>query len=202
MTKIVSIRKVANGGYQAEMVGGVVRPGSVNILALLNKGDERFKQGSERRAWFPVTLATLSEDFNVDALTISKLNALEQGEKVELVIENPTLGGHKLCIQINETTVPDTYQRQHVMKSAKQLMIDAKIASNGKLKTDFDLGKYIGQNGYFMDADGNFIFSRGTVTIESQVSHTFVEGALVPETELANYGATLAEAPVAEAVEA
>lgn len=190
-SKIVSVRKVANGSFQAEMAGTIDRPGSVNVLAELNKGDERFNRTNLRRAWFPVTLLSLQE-LGVDALTLQKIKNLEEYDKVELNIENPQLHGEALCIQINETIVPDVWQRQNVTKSAKQLMITDSVAKS-RIATDYPLEDYIGQNGYFMDKDGNFIFSRGIVTVASQVRHNFVEGQLVPETELATFGGTLAE---------
>jgi len=79
------------------------------------------------------------------------------------------------------------------MKAAKQIMIDERVASNKGVKTQYDLSKYLGQNGYFLDKEGNHIFSKATVTIESQVKHQFADTTLVPENELASYGATLAE---------
>lgn len=201
MTKIVSIRKVANGSFQAEMEGNVQRPGAINALALLNKGDARFVSGSKRMAWFPVTMQSL-RDLGVDESTITKLMNAQEKEKVAVSIENPTLDGHKLAIQVKESIFPDVYQRQNASTTAKQLTISEEVSKNTKLKTDFDLSKYVGQLGYFLDAEGNHIFSRTSVTIEAQINHTFVEGTLVPETELGSYGATLAEAVVTEAVEA
>lgn len=190
MSKIVSIRKVANEGFQAEMEGLVQRPGAINVLAYLNKGDARFNNGNTRKVWFPVTILTLQEDFQLNDATISKLQALEQGEKLEVNIENPTIAGEELAIQVNETIVADPYQRQHMAKTAKQLNIDEKVAKS-KIKTTFDLSKYLGQVGYFLTEEGDFIYSRTQVTIKSQINHTFVEGTLVPETELASYGNTL-----------
>ncbi len=198
MSKIVSIRKVANGSFQAEMTGLVERPGAVNVLAHLNKGDARFRSGSERRVWFPVTLATLQEDFNLPESTISNIMNLEQGERFELAIENPNLQGEKLAIQVRETTIPDAWQKQNIAKSAKQLMITDKVASS-KIKTEYDLTKYVGQNGYFLDEEGHFIFSRTSVNIASQINHVFVEGTFVPESELPSYGETLASAKVGDA---
>lgn len=201
MTKIVSIRKVANGSFQAEMVGKVVRPGAINALALLNKGDDRFSQGNDRRAWFPVTIQSLRE-LGLTDKEITALMALEEKEKLEVNIMNPSIDGNKLAIQVRESIYGDVYQLQNAATAAKQLQITDEVAANKKLKTDYDLSKYVGQLGYFLDAEGNYIFSRTTVTIESQVNHTFVEGTLVPESEIGASGATLAEPVSKEMVEA
>lgn len=201
MTKIVSIRKVANGSFQAEMVGKVSRPGAINALALLNKGDDRFVTGSDRRAWFPVTIQSL-RDLGLSDAEITAIMNLEEKAKLDVSIENPTMDGHKLAIQVKESIFPDVYQRQNAATAAKQLQITPEIAANKKLKTDYDLSKYVGQLGYFLDAEGNYIFSRTSVTVESQINHVFVEGTLVPETEIGASGATLAEPVSTEAVEA
>lgn len=192
MSKIVNIRKVANGGLQAEMVDTIEKPGAVNVLAKLNKGDERFNLGSQRRAWFPVTPTSLHE-LGLSELQLVAIQNLEQGERHPLEIVDPMIDGHKLRIQVNETIIPDVWQRQNASKAAKQIMIDERVAANTKINTEFDLRNYQGQNGYFLDRDGNHIFSRTTVTIEGQLKHTLVDGTLVPESELATYGATLAE---------
>lgn len=198
MSKLTTIRKVANGSLQAELVDIIERPGAINVLALLNKGDERFKTGNTRRAWFPVTLQSL-EEMGATAEQLAKIEALAHGEKFELNIENPQVNGLKLRIQITESINPDMYQRQNTMKTAKQIMIDNNVAKS-RVASEFDLTVHIGKNGYFIDEGGNFIFAKATVNVEGQVNHTFVKGTLVPETELANYGATLATANVGEEI--
>jgi hypothetical protein len=74
-------------------------------------------------------------------------------------------------------------------------MIDEKVAKS-RITTDFDLKKYLNKNGYFLDENGQFIFTNTVVKVQGQVSHRFIPGRVVPETELANYGATLAEKEV------
>jgi hypothetical protein len=204
MNSIISIRRVQNDGLQAEMIGLVERTGAVNVLAKLNIGDSRFKVGSERRAWFPVTLASLAElGFSSDEL--NKISSLKQDEKYTCNKQNPTLDGHSLCIQVTESNFPDVYQRQNVAKTAKQLEITPKVAANARINTKYDLSKFLGETGYFMDEEGNYIFSKTSVTIKEQLKHTFIEGDFVPESMLGEYGATLAEptkVEVEEAVEA
>ncbi len=193
MNTIVSIRKVANGGLQAEMQGTVEKAGAINVLAKLNAGDSRFKSGSDRRAWFPVTIQSLGESLGFTIEELEKIDALAQNERYLCKKENPSIDGHLLVIQVNETIVPDIYQRQHVMESAKQLEITDKLAANIRLNTKYDLKPFVGSVGYFLDTDGNHIFSRTAVTIKEQLNHTFVEGEFVPENMLAEFGATLAE---------
>ena len=190
-TAIVSIKRVANDGLQAEMVDYVQRPGSVNVLASLNKGDDRFKTGSPRRAWFPVTDESL-KGLGLSERVLDEIAALEQGEKYDVMIENPTIDGLKLKIQIKETTTPDAWQSANIAKAAKQIVISEAVSTNRGLKTEFDLTNYKGQIGYFLDENSNFIFSRASVTVEGQVKHQFIDGSLVPETELPSQGVELA----------
>lgn len=192
MSKLTSIRKVANDSLQAELQDVVVHPGRVNVLAELNKGDSRFQIGNPRRAWFPITLASLAE-LGLKASQLEAITSMESSQKVVIDLESPKVNGEELKIQVNETILPDFYQKNNVMKAAKQISITEKIAANRGMKTSYDLSKYIGQSGYFLDKDGNHIFSRTTVTVASQVNSFFIEGELVPEKELASYGATLAE---------
>jgi hypothetical protein len=191
MSKLTTVRKVANNTLQCELVDTIDRLGTINVLALLNKGDTRFTQSNARKAWFKVTLESLQQ-MGVNALQLETISKLEKDQKFELNIEDPEIDGHLLRIQINESIIPDVYQRQNATKAAKQIMIDADIAKS-KINTNYDLSVHVGKNGYFLDGEGNFIFSKANVTIQGQVNHTFIKGTLVPETELASYGATLAE---------
>lgn len=190
MSVLVSVKRVANNQLHGELSDVVEKPGVVNVLALLNKGDKRFKIGSDRLAWFPVTTMSL-EEMGISTQTIAQIDALKEGEKIELNFPNPKINGQELKIQVMETITPDVWQQQNTMKAAKQLMINEDVAKNTKI-SDYSLSKYLGQNGYFLTEDGNFIFSRTTVTVKSQLKHELVTGVLVPEMELNSYGATLA----------
>lgn len=194
MSVLTQVRRVANNGLQGELVDTVEKPGSINVLAHLNKGDDRFKTGNERRAWFPVTMQSLQE-IGATPAQLDAIAKLEKDGKFELNISNPKVDGLTLRVEIKESIIPDMWQRQNAKKAAKQIMITPEVAKS-RVKTVFDLGIHIGKLGYLIDEGGNFIFSKANVTVEGQVNHVFVPGTLVPETELANYGATLAEAPV------
>lgn len=192
MSKITSIRRVANDGLQGEMTDVVVHPGRVNTLALLNKGDSRFTTGNPRRAWFPVTMTSLIE-LGISEEQVTAIDSLKLNEKFEVSIVDPNIDGQLLRIQVVESILPDAYQKDNVMTASKLIVITDKVAANKGISTHYDLTKYVGQKGYFLDADGNHIFSRASVTVEGQVKSVFVEGELVPEKELSSFGATLAE---------
>ncbi len=196
-SQIVSIKKVKNGRYQAELVDfQVSRPGQrKNTLALLNEGDSAFTTGAGRRAWFPVTIESLRM-LGISEAFASKVSALNEGEKMDCLIENPTLEDEVLRVQITETVNATEYQRSNVLAAAKQLNITQSVVDNAKLMKSAKCADYIGGTGYFLTEDGQHIFSNTTVELESQVKHTFIEAVLVPEKELAGYGATLAE-PIA-----
>jgi hypothetical protein len=192
MSKIVSIKRVKNNALQGELVDTVQVSPRMNVLAKLNIGDERFRVGSERHAWFPVTMLALAQ-LGFSKEDLDKIEKLEYGNKLTVNYEHPKVDGFELTIQVNETVIADQWQYQNVMKSAKQLEITAEVAANKGLATDFDLSKYIGQTGYFMDENNNFIFSRTIVTVKPQVRHTVIEAKLIPSTELSEFGATLHE---------
>lgn len=194
MSKIISVKRVANNGLQAEITAVVQTSDRINVLQKLNKGDKRFESTSlPRHAWFPVTMISL-EELGVDAMTLAKIDNLQFGEKVELDIIDPKIEGELLTIQVSESVFPDDFQYKNAKTAAKQLIITDRVAKNRTLANGRDLGKYIGEVGYFLSAAGEHIFARNIVTVESQVKHTIVPDAqFVPARELAEYGATLAE---------
>lgn len=194
MSKIISVKRVANNGLQAELTAVVQISDRINVLQQLNKGDKRFEPTSlPRHVWFPVTLISLAE-LGVSVEKLAEVGKLEFGQKAELSIENPTLEGELLTIQVTESIYPDEFQAKNVMTSAKQLPITDRVAKNRTLANGRDLGKYIGEIGYFLTPAGEHIFTKNILTVESQVKHTIVKDAVfVPAKELAEYGATLAE---------
>ena len=199
MSKIISVKRVANNGLQAEITAVVQISSRINVLQQLNKGDKRFEPtASPRHAWFPVTMISLKE-LGVSAAKLAEVDALQFGEKAELDIIDPKVEGELLTIQVVESIYPDEFQAKNVMTSAKQLPITERVAKNRTLANGRDLSKYIGEIGYFLDAAGNHIFTRNVLAVESQVKHSIVEGAVfVPAKELAEYGATLAEPTAVE----
>jgi hypothetical protein len=197
MSKIVSIKRVKNNKLQAELVDVVNTSGRINVLQKLNKGDEAFRQGSLRHAWFPVTIMSLY-DLGFPADILKAVDALKYGESVKVNFESPKIEGQELCIQITESIIPaNDYERQSTLKAAKQLAITPEVAKNKNMPTDYELSKYIGQTGYFMH-HGAFIFARAGVTVKSQLQHTILDAKFVPSAELADYGAILHEPTVVD----
>ena len=199
MSKIISVKRVANNGLQAEITAMVQISSRINVLQMLNKGDKRFESTSApRHAWFPVTLISL-EELGVDSMTLAKIDNLQFGEKVELDLVDPKIEGELLTIQVTESVFPDEFQYKNAKTAAKQLPITDRVAKNRTLANGRDLSKYIGEVGYFLDASGQHIFARNIVTVESQVKHTIVPDAqFVPARELSEYGATLADPTAVE----
>lgn len=187
MSRIISVKRVANNGLQAEIVDKVqIRK---NPLQALNKGDDRFDVAKERHAWFPVTVTSLQEiGFSKDDL--EKIDKLEYGTKIDCNYENPRIDGELLRIQVTESTIPNEYQRDNALKAAKQLVISEQVAKSRGLGKDM-----IGKTGYFLSPEGAHIFANSTIAFNSQLRHSVIEGAtLVPVTMMSEYGAYLAEA--------
>lgn len=194
MSKIISIKRVKNERLQAEMTDVIEKPGKLNVLQRLNKGDEAFTV-NERRTWFPVTIASLI-DLGVSASLVTAIEALKLNEKVDCLIENPTVSGEVLRIQVTETTQGNEYQTKNFLKAAKQLEISQSVIENTILHKHPEIGKHVGENGYFMTDEGHFIFSNTIVTVESQVRHSFIDGILVPSKIAEKVGSTLNSVPV------
>lgn len=199
MSQIIGVRRVKDSKdgakqFQGEITDVVILNPRINVLQHLNKGDERFNPApTPRHAWFAVTLASL-EDLGADQEALKAIDALEMNERFPLDIQDPTIAGEKLTIQVNESTEPDEYQKVNFMDSAKQLPITERVAKNKTLAGANDLTPYIGETGYFLDKEGKHIFSRTIVSVASQVRHTIVPvGAFVPKSALDSFGAELAK---------
>ena len=155
-TLLVSVRKTANGSFQAEFAEHIINPDSPkNMLASLNKGDERFEQtGKPRRCWTKITPESASE-LGIDLI---KDKVDEEGKEYNIL--NPSIDGVRIRIQVTETTEATEWQAKNVEKAAKQI-VDRKT----------------GEVLYFRK-DGKFIFSNTSVV--SDVNHTFLKGELYP----------------------
>jgi hypothetical protein len=80
---LTSIKKVKNGKVKFELVSYANR-GAINLVALFNKGDERFNGGNvPRRAWQTAEPSAILNLFGVDVST------LVEGESVEVNLLNP-----------------------------------------------------------------------------------------------------------------
>lgn len=186
MSRIISVKRVANNGLQVEIVDKVQT--RKNVLQLLNKGDERFDVTKERHAWFPATVDSL-EEIGFSADDLAKIEKLEMGTKIECNYENPKIDGDLLRIQVAESTIPNSYQKENALKAAKQLVISAQVAKSRGFSPDM-----IGKTAYFLAPDGAHIFVNSSVALNSQLNHTTIEGAtLIPAVMMSEYGAYLAE---------
>jgi hypothetical protein len=116
MSILVNVKKVANNSLQGELSDTIVKEDGVNVLALLNKGDHRFKVGSTRRTWFPITPESMLE-MGIPKTIVDSASNLEEGGIVELNLENPKIEGLELRIQVEETVIPNSYQRHEDCKA-------------------------------------------------------------------------------------
>ena len=104
------------------------------LLSMLNASDERFTSGA-RRAWVTAEITDASKMFGInfgdDADWVMDPNLNK--EVLPLGIENPTLNGFELRIQIEETLEGTEWQLQNIETSAKRRGKDGDyITHNGK----------------------------------------------------------------------
>lgn len=155
MTRIIGASGVKGGKVQLTFSQLKKNPASrVNILALANADDDRFSASNkERQAWL-----TCSPGIAAQITRDSKVGSLKEGEEMELNVENPSLGGHSLCLQVVEsTTAKDEYQLKNIITTAKQY-------------TDKD-----GVIHYVVTAEGAPIFSNTTIVAEKDMKDSYYE---------------------------
>lgn len=104
------------------------------LLSMLNASDERFTSGA-RRAWVTAEITDASKMFGInfgdDADWVMDPNLNK--EVLPLGIENPTLNGFDLRIQIEETLDGTDWQLQNIETAAKRRGKDGDyITHNGK----------------------------------------------------------------------
>ena len=156
-TLLVNARKVKNNKIHLEFAE-VIQGGSapVNVLALLNKSDDRFSSNA-RRAWVTAEPADAEEYFNIDFGLSAGWYMSEKGEMLDLDVLNPTMEGVRCRILVQETTEGTEYQIDNLDKSAKRR----------------------GKDGEFITHQGSYIFSNTIVTLTDEVDttdrHDFLE---------------------------
>jgi len=104
------------------------------LLSMLNASDERFTSGA-RRAWVTAEITDASKMFGInfgdDADWVMDPNLNK--EVLSLGIENPTLNGFELRIQIEEILEGTEWQLQNIETAAKRRGKDGDyITHNGK----------------------------------------------------------------------
>ena len=127
------------------MVDKVQRPGQrLNVLATLNKSDSRFNQGRNRFAWMKAMPEQLKEFFGITSTSLEELSyeeglqrdELEEGKHyLTLDIENPSIQGEPLHIEISETTEPTDWQAVNQENAVKQLKITDEVVAMKVLKS-------------------------------------------------------------------
>jgi hypothetical protein len=134
---LVSVRKVNGEKYHFELAEKITNPQArINVLALLNAGDDRFTQSKGLQyAWTSATAEGAMQLFGLDVTNASS----DKENPTMLNILNPTISvngeAYPLHVEIQEITEPkESYYMENVEKMAK---------SNGKGKYFIYNGKYI-----------------------------------------------------------
>ncbi len=109
---LTNVRAVKGGKFQFEIAQAIT---ATSLVALLNSGDDRFNAPKERRAWLSATAQGLKEHLGID------VTGLKEGEKRELNIPNPAIGGQPLNVQINEFTESEVIaKRQEAIEAGRK----------------------------------------------------------------------------------
>jgi hypothetical protein len=117
---LTHIERTANGSYKAEFVQHINRGGdtSDDVLAMMNASDPRFQRGSKTYNWTPTTLQDIETLLAIPSLDLENSNYVAvttKGGKVRDVVQlnilNPLYNGHKVSVQITETTIPTDWQK-------------------------------------------------------------------------------------------
>lgn len=171
---LTGVRAVKGGKFQIEISQKVEKPtqGS-NLLALMNEGDERFSQSKERKAWMTAEGAQIKALFGIDCSTI------KEGFPLVCDIVAPEVKGDLLNIQVVETIVPNEYQKENVLSTAKQ---------------------YVDKDGVtqYLRKGNNFIYSNSTI-VAGEANNVFVghNAKITEEQARALVGEVVAAAPIA-----
>ena len=151
---LTSVRRVAGGKFHIEIAEKIQKTaGVVNVLSILNAGEDRFNTGGARRAWAPSEQAMLTDIFGIEA---KDLDALEEGgDKLFVCILNPSINGIVLRVQVRETIEGDDYDNANLDKTAKRA----------------------GKDGEMLTSEGLPIFSKTFVVGAAEgtpVNHTYI----------------------------
>lgn len=147
-TLLVSVKAVKGGKTQLEFAEHIKNPNaksSNSLVGLFNKSDEKFSSNKPRRGWITGEKTDMEEALGI------KIPAMELGEKKDLNILNPQLGGESIRVQITETTDADNYQKDNIDSQAKTA----------------------GPEGDFIFCGGKHIFSNTSV-VQGTATHTFL----------------------------
>ena len=114
---ITGLKAVKNNKLQIEV--SEVK-GGVNVLALLNKSDERFKQ-SARKAWLTAEPVDAKALFPSLSSQIDEVIKAGQGTSIECNVPAIMSNGIHLRVEIKEALAPmDDWQEENIMRAVKQ----------------------------------------------------------------------------------
>jgi hypothetical protein len=131
-TLITTVRKVkGDNKYQVELAQMVINPeAKLNLAALMNADDEKFagSQPKARRAWQTGTAASIKALFGIDVASLTF-----EGEKQIAVVnlENPTVQGHRLVVQLEDSLTPNYNNTPKQYPKGKEKAITI-LTSGGK----------------------------------------------------------------------
>lgn len=127
---ITSLRKIGGGTkIQFELAEKIERAEEgINLLALMNKGDERFNQSKPRRAWMSAEYAQITAFFGISAEDLEEVSE-DASNPTRIWIENPQVNGLDLHIKVTETITGTDYEMANIDTKAKRSGKDGAIQS-------------------------------------------------------------------------
>ena len=164
-TLLIEAIKVANGKIQLHFAEALEQEREPNVLAMFNRGDDRFAQGGKaRHCWKIAEPAAASNLFNINLMDDAEWTMNDSGkETVQIGILNPTINGKRLRLQITETITPRSeWDTENIEAAAKRK----------------------GKNGDFITHKGYHIFTM-TDMVLSEPKHTFLEADQTQTTKFA-----------------
>lgn len=193
---ITNVRKVAGNKFQLQVEQQIESEvQQANLLAKYNSADERFNQSKPQFAWLTIdkgNLSTVQDDFlNFPA---DEVKALGEGQSLALDILAPSWN-----IQIEERSIPNTYEKENMAITCKQIEIQENTStlamryymSKGKqglncsdLIRNDKSGKLVGEKAYFLTLEGSPIFQDKRVVASTPVHLKFPDYILVHESEV------------------
>jgi hypothetical protein len=119
---LVNAKGVANGKVSLEFAQ-IVDTGrkSLDLTSLINEDDDRFNTAKPRRAWMVGTKASIGKYFSEIA---DAIEALAEGEVLEIGQLNPEISGKQLNLQIVETINGTDYDKANIATKAKRAGAD------------------------------------------------------------------------------
>jgi hypothetical protein len=153
---VLESAKAVKGGKVQLCFSQIVTTGRTNtsVLGILNASDDRFAQQKPRFCWVTAEPTDVQNTFGID------VSGLVEGETIEIGMENPTINGNALNIQILETTEGTEYEVANFAKTAKRAGKDGDF-----IKTKD--GMFIYQRTSLVMGDANHVLIEETVRVKA-----------------------------------